>query len=260
MVNVKSHFRNISDALTAAARVAAGTGHSSTTGTAREALLKRFLRPHIPDVLSIGSGIIIDSFGHKSRQQDVVITDRRLPVIDIGDENNSIFLAESVLGTIEVKSHLSKKELFIVMENTRSVKNLKQVGKQVYSKGGLTVDLISEAWIGIYSYVIAYDGDSIGSLYRQCVEMIENEKKQEMIPNVICVLNRGIIHLRPARPQYLPDRQVCIMPDFSSATISYRELAKDALLEFYRLIADDIFFTRMDFFNIEKYYEFDQLE
>ena len=75
-------------------------------------------------------------------------------------------------------------------------------------------------------------------------------------------LARWIIHRFPARPQFFPDKQTCVINDITSSqvTIAYKELTKDALLEFYRAYIDDICFTRMEFFNIDKYYEDDELE
>jgi len=53
----------------------------------------------------------MDAERNQSRQQDCVIVDTRLPLIDIGSDTDSIFVAESVVATIEIKSSLGTSEL-----------------------------------------------------------------------------------------------------------------------------------------------------
>src|SRR5437763_16758371 len=111
MIEVRDQFRKIARSLAAQAEVAGGSGHSGTTGRIRELIIQKFLRPHLPKELEIRSGVIIDSTGQRSGQQDCVILDTRMPLVDIGSDAEALLIAESVLATIEVKSFLNKQEL-----------------------------------------------------------------------------------------------------------------------------------------------------
>ena len=71
--------------------------HQGLKGTARErAIVTEFLRDHLPDKYSVGSGEIVDSTGQVSRQQDIVIYDgHNMPVLQNFGETK-VFFAEQV--------------------------------------------------------------------------------------------------------------------------------------------------------------------
>jgi hypothetical protein len=85
--------------------------------------------------MAVKAGVIVDSAGNKSRQQDCVLVDTRLPLIDIGSEKDVVILAESVLATIEIKSYLDSKELESTLESVATTRRLARHGQQIYSKG-----------------------------------------------------------------------------------------------------------------------------
>jgi hypothetical protein len=156
MIEVRNHFRKLSKLLTAQADVAGGTGHSGTTGSLRELLIQRFLRPHLPAHVSIRAGVIIDSAGNRSSQQDCVIVDGRFPLIDIGSDTEALILAESVLATVEVKSFLDKDRLLTSLTDAMSTKRLRRHGEQLYRKG--PAEIRTPKSHPILTYIFAYDG------------------------------------------------------------------------------------------------------
>lgn len=84
----------------------------STTGTARELFVDKFLRDHLPSNLRLGSGLVksenvgpaTDNNGW-SRQQDVIVHDRSAMGLPIGPF--SLFYPEGIIACIDVKSQLS---------------------------------------------------------------------------------------------------------------------------------------------------------
>ena len=156
MKEVRDQFRKISALLAAQAEVAGGTGHSSTTGKLREILVQKFIRPHLPKDLDIRAGVIIDADGKRSRQQDCIIVDTRLPLIDVGSDTEALVLAESVIATIEVKSTLTKEELMNSLESSSITKKLIRKGMMEYRKGAAVITTPEP--FPILTYIFSYSG------------------------------------------------------------------------------------------------------
>lgn len=111
------------EALHKQARIAGLLGHSSSIGTAREFLVKRFLEAVLPPSVHIGSGIIIDANDNQSKQIDIILFDSRFPLMEV-DPGIGLYPVEGVIATIEVKTRLNKKELGIALDNCKSVLDL----------------------------------------------------------------------------------------------------------------------------------------
>lgn len=99
--------------------------HNLTKGQNNEESLKNIISNLIPKRYSIGSGIIIDSFGEKSRQCDIVIYDNGIYPNLFNQSSNSIFPVETVLACIEVKTYIDDSILDDVTNNTESIKKLR---------------------------------------------------------------------------------------------------------------------------------------
>lgn len=108
----------------------AGVQHQGMKGTAREhVLVENFLRDHLPGKYSVGTGVIVDSLGNHSRQQDIVIYDGfNVPALQ-NFEGTNVFFVEQVFAVIEVKSQLAYREIKNLFEKARSVKSLSQGGR-----------------------------------------------------------------------------------------------------------------------------------
>jgi len=98
--------------------------HKGELGDAREALIDGVLSRVLPSGYEIGSGEIIDAYGGRSKQIDIVISRRDAPSLLL-PSGSRLYLVESVLATIEVKSGLDKRELTKALENCASVADLK---------------------------------------------------------------------------------------------------------------------------------------
>lgn len=97
-------------------------------GAARETAVRKQLIKLLPEVVSIGSGCIIDSYGNTSKQQDVVVYERnQCPVFSINDSADATYYpCESVIAIGEVKSTLGRKELEDSFQKIKSAKELRR--------------------------------------------------------------------------------------------------------------------------------------
>ena len=106
---------------------------SQLIGEAIETPVRRRLEHVLPRGIAVGSGCVIDSYGHCSRQQDVVLYERdTCPVFSINNTPQSTYYpCEGVMAVIEVKSSITSTELKDAFEKIASVKRLRRF--DVYS-------------------------------------------------------------------------------------------------------------------------------
>lgn len=104
-----------------------GAGTPSLIGAAKEHPARLQLQRLMPGNVSIGSGIVVDSFGAVSRQQDIVIYEDICPVFAHNDTPEATYFPiEGVIAVGEVKSGLGKKELADAAAKSASVKALRR--------------------------------------------------------------------------------------------------------------------------------------
>lgn len=105
----------------------AEAGTPGLVGAAKEHPARVQLQALMPHGVSIGSGIVIDSFGDASRQQDIVVYESLCPVFSRnGSPDASYYPIEGVIAAGEVKSALGKAELIDAFEKSKSVKRLQR--------------------------------------------------------------------------------------------------------------------------------------
>jgi hypothetical protein len=105
-------------------QVSEGFDSPTVKGTAREIFVGKLLRPYLNPTVDVCSGTIVDSSGNQSNQIDIIIYDKGIVPPLLLTQFEGVIPIESVLGTIEVKSSLSSKELKHSITNARSVKLL----------------------------------------------------------------------------------------------------------------------------------------
>ncbi len=255
-VQIKLQFRRIAESLAAQAIVAAGTGHASTTGRIREILVKQFLEPHLPRTFSVRSGVIVDSEELSSKQQDCVIIDNRLPLVDIGSDDEAVLISESVVATIEVKSHLGTTELQETLDAIAITKQLCRKGEQIYRKGPVEIRIPKPH--PILAYIFAYDGLSINAIAEHIAEFAHKHKDGAIVPEGVCILKEGVV----LRTQLMPvvKGSKVTLPPLKESKLTTQILKKDALLAFYRRLVDDVIPLRMVNIDIDGYYNASDLE
>lgn len=106
-------------------RFAKGAGTPGLVGAAKEHPARIQLEQLLPPTVGVGSGIIVDSYGAVSKQQDIVVYEKLCPVFTHnGAAEATFFPVEGVVAAGEVKSSLGSKELTDAFEKCESVKKL----------------------------------------------------------------------------------------------------------------------------------------
>ena len=110
---LRNYFQNIADSMDAEKRSSSVFPNMSDLGTAREDILKEFLKKHLPIRCEvIKGGFIFDSLGNESKQIDLIITNdltlQFKQFDDINSTGKSFNLIDGCYGAISVKSTLDK--------------------------------------------------------------------------------------------------------------------------------------------------------
>lgn len=160
--------------------------HNGVKGSAREDLLKDYLKKLLPEKYSISSGIIIDNNQKQSKQQDFIIHDAFNCPSFFKTESNSILPIESVYATIEVKSTLDYSTLEQSVKNVESVRNLIKLPNR---------NVIHNQYDNVYplGFVFAYTSTcSLEQIQKKLFELNKNINGRHQI-SIICILDKGLI-------------------------------------------------------------------
>lgn len=187
------HINAIENILLAQSTVAHNAGHPCLKGWPREWFIRDFLQSHLPSSIEIGHGEIIDHFSNPNPQPDnfrnevdIVLYRNDLPKIAYSPDNTA-FLCEGVLATLEVKSELTKDRLNQACQASLTHKTLKRnqpenVHGNLYHKN-------------IISYVIAYTGpENISTVANWLPDITTGmNSTSENLVDVIIILGKGVI-------------------------------------------------------------------
>lgn len=160
--------------------------HNGVKGSAREDLLKDYLRKLLPDKYSISSGIIIDNNQSQSKQQDFIIHDAFNCPSFFKTNSNTILPIESVYATIEIKSTLDYDTLEQSVENIMSVRKLQKLPNR---------NIISNEYNNQYplGFVFAYSSkNSLEQIQKRLFELNKKVDGRYQI-SIICILDKGLI-------------------------------------------------------------------
>lgn len=157
--------------------------HAVTAGQAREQIIRDFLQAHLPELVSVVSGEIVDAQNSYSKQQDVVLVLKSIPRLPFASGSDIIF-QEGVVATIEIKTNLSSATLASIGDNISSVRGLT-------SSLGASAQLgITHSWPShrILTAVLTYAGSSFESHVEALSKADENAK-----PDLLFDLQRGLM-------------------------------------------------------------------
>lgn len=104
--------------------------HALYQDSAKETFIRVVLEQFLPDNFGIGSGCVIDAQGNKSDEQDIIIYRRDYPQLNLPG-GTDIFLYESVLATIQIKTKLVRKTFFEALDQCASMADLEPVVDRV---------------------------------------------------------------------------------------------------------------------------------
>ncbi|MGX9379554.1 DUF6602 domain-containing protein [Pseudomonas sp. JQ36] len=157
-------------------------GHSVTAGSARERLIQDFLLAHLPEMTSIVSGVIIDSEGRRSKQQDIVLMLKSMPRLPFASGHDLIF-QEGTVATFEIKTEITPSILEAISLNVESVKALIPSTLEGVQFGDL-----DWPYNRILNAVITYGGSALESIEQTLMALPEARQ-----PDVYFDLTKGIL-------------------------------------------------------------------
>ena len=94
-----------------AARAVTNVAHKGLKGQLREIVIRDLFLPLLPADVGVGTGQIVSADNRQSRQQDVVIFDKRILPPILLEKAIGIFPIESALYTIEIKSRMTTHQI-----------------------------------------------------------------------------------------------------------------------------------------------------
>jgi hypothetical protein len=166
---------------------------SGDKGDAAEKALRSVLRDFLPRTYDIGNGEIIDCWGRRSQQTDVVITNADQPLA-FPDDLPGLFLIEGVAGAGEVKSVLTTTELNKALDASRQFKTL----TVMHAPGSLTISNTHDLnrfgdhppW-----FLFSFESElAIKTIYRRLVEVSGTGPATDTkLLDAVFVLGRGYL-------------------------------------------------------------------
>ncbi len=160
--------------------------HNGVKGSAREDLLKDYIKNLLPEKYSISSGIIIDNNQTQSKQQDFIIHDSFNCPSFFKTNSNSILPIESVYATIEIKSTLDYHTLEQSAKNIESVRTLNKLPNINNSKN--LYDCVYPLGF-VFAYSSTY---TLEQIQKKLFEINKHIDVRHQI-SIICILDKGLI-------------------------------------------------------------------
>jgi len=126
--DVSKYLSDLGKDLVAEFAKAGRATQSVAVGTARELSAKDKLRSVLPAGVGVGSGFVIDSYGHTSRQCDIILYEEAfaLKFAINDDEQNAYYNCENVIAVGEVKSDASLEDVRDSINKFKVIRELKR--------------------------------------------------------------------------------------------------------------------------------------
>lgn len=190
---LRSTLRNASEQLRLELKNARGNfKHNGVKGTQVEGAFRGFLRRHLPDSIGITSGEIVDIYGGRSGQLDLILYDKARTPMLFGDKDSADHSVpvEGAIAAVEVKSHLKKAMLPDLIRSCRRVKALK---KEAYFETPVTYRYArygrEYSDLPVYYTVFAFESDST---YAEPLNEELGDLPVDQRIDSLCYLDRGV--------------------------------------------------------------------
>jgi hypothetical protein len=141
--------------------------HNLSAGEAREHAVARALEPHFPSRFRLSSGIVVNSAGDESLQQDILVTDPSVGTPFVAEGNIGVHPVETVVASLQVKTTLDVASLKDAVTNVASVKRLVSDAPRGFSRlAGSTLEL-GEATMKPFAGIVAFQASADHAALRQ---------------------------------------------------------------------------------------------
>ena len=167
--------------------------HPRDKGDHREEILRHFLTNHglLPNSINVPSVStrVVSPSGHISPELDILFVNASDSIILKKYEDTlEYYPVESVLGTIQVKSKLTKKELVSGLKHIQAFKNIRPIRSLKSQMGGFTLEAGIYRRFGIlFAYERALRWEIMVDIIRDHIAECPNS----LWPNMIVVLDAG---------------------------------------------------------------------
>lgn len=135
---IQKYTTGMMKALLEQAKSIADLEHEGTKGRFRELFITEVLNAFLTTQFGTGTGTVINHKGVQSNQTDIIIYDKRILPPFIQEQDLAVYPAESVVATIEVKSHLDAQQLLKAEESARKLK------KEVFDPEAILFDWFTQ--------------------------------------------------------------------------------------------------------------------
>lgn len=190
---LEDELRNLQRALIEAYKRSRSIKHPRDKGDQREEILRHFLTGHglLPETIKIPSVStrMVSPSGHISPELDILFVNRNDSIVLKKFENTlEYYPVESVLGTVQVKSILTKNELVSGLKHIRKFKSIRPMVPLKRQMAGFTVASDLNRRFGV---LFAYE---MGISWDQVVDYLQThlaECPNSLWPNMIAILDAG---------------------------------------------------------------------
>lgn len=124
-------------------------------GSEREIFINNLLSLMLPTAFRVGTGEVIDSYGHKSKQTDIVVECPFGARFPIGTGNANMYLAENVAFTIEVKSDISSEWDDITVKSTA----MRKITRALIPPTSSSETMVPKARMRVPIFIVSYTGN-----------------------------------------------------------------------------------------------------
>lgn len=156
--------------------------HSATAGAVRERLIQDFLTVHLPEMTSVVSGVIVDSSGRRSKQQDIVLMLKSMPRLPFAS-GHDLIIQEGAIATFEIKTGITPSNLKNIASNISSVNSLKPSTLE-----GLQLGDLDWPYARILNVVLTYRGSTLDIIEAALINLPAAGQ-----PDVYLDLSKGIL-------------------------------------------------------------------
>lgn len=194
-----TYCRGAVEALNAQYKMTEVLVHTATVGSARERLIYDFLTSHLPEMTNIVSGVIVDSTGQRSKQQDIVLMLKSMPRLAFASGHDLIF-QEGAVATFEIKTQITPSVLNDIANNIASVKSLVPS-----TLAGAQLGDLDWPYSRVLHVVLTYGGSSL-SVINKKLNSLPGVSKPDVYLDLtkgILIKNEGFLFLQSGTEEYL---------------------------------------------------------
>jgi hypothetical protein len=216
--------------------------HPGELGTAREEVIRAFLRKHLPKRFGVSTGFVFDWQGNVSNQIDVVIYDQYVcPEFEVAGDKK-FFPCESVICAGQIKTALtSTREVHKALDNLRSVKVLDRSagGENRSVRSGDYIDQLTNHLDQIFTFVFIVDRGLTVLKMRDAILAYIRDHPRHLWPNVFFNFDKYLF-------TYCCADGICPNPLHAKGiSVSDNCSREELLIRFYMLVARATAATRV---------------